>query len=98
MSDSKLLFTVNDKFKIEADNYCYHLVETYEGVDRKTRQPKQQHKTSYYPSLEQCLRAVKEAEIRECQGIDEVLNALSRSYKIAQDTARGMPKPEGRTI
>jgi len=98
VKDSKLLFTVNDKFRIEVDNYCYHLIETYEGVDRKTKQPKEQQKVSYYPSLEQCLRAVKEAEIRECQGIDEVLNALTRSYQIAQDTARAMPKPEGRTI
>jgi hypothetical protein len=95
---SKLLFTVNDRFKVKVDNYCYHLVETYEGLERKTRKTKQQEIVSFYPSLEQCLRAVKEAEIKECQGIDEVLNALTRSYKIAQETAEGMPKPEGRTL
>ena len=95
---AKLLFTVNDRFQILADNYCYHLVETYKGINKKTKEAKEQKRTSYYPSLEQCLRAVKDVEVKECTGVDEILEALQRSYTVSQEVAKGMPKPEGKSI
>lgn len=95
---ANLLFTVNDRFQILADTYCYHLVETYEGINRKTKEPKQQQRTSYYPSLEQCLRAVKDAEVKQCSGVQEILEALQRSYTISETAASLLPKPEGKTI
>lgn len=95
---AKLLFTVNNRFQILSDSYCYHLVESYKGINKKTREPKEQQRTRYYPSLEQCLIAVKDAEVKECTGVQEILDALQRCYTVSQEVAKEMPKPEGKTI
>lgn len=77
---------VNDNFRIASDKYQYILIESYEGQD-KDGNSKIHENQSYYPSLELCLRAVRDSEVKQCETIDHIFEALTRSYALDRQSA-----------
>lgn len=82
-----LKIKVTDTFTIRADRYNYILLESYETTSRKTGKPMTRERESYYPSIEQCIKAVRQHEIKLCPGIDEVLECLQRSYTLDKEVS-----------
>ena len=82
----KLRLVINDSFRIEADKYQYILIESYMGKD-KDGNPKMMEHKSYYPTLEQCIRAVRNMDIKRSSTIDEIFDALMRSYALDKQSA-----------
>lgn len=77
---------VNDNYRIESDRYNFILIEIYEGQD-KDGNPKTQEREQYFPTIEQCLRRVRQNEIKACFDIDEVLAVLKKSYELDRISA-----------
>jgi len=80
-----LKIKVSDNFTIRADRYNYILVETYESLSRETGKLEIRERESYYPSIEQCVRAVRQHQVKLCEGIDELMEALQRSYTLDKE-------------
>ena len=75
------MLIINDKFKIDSDKYQFILIETYEGKDRDGY-PKQHERMTYYPCLEQCLKAIRDEECKEAGTVAELLEALHKAYEL----------------
>ena len=95
MKKEKLNIKINDSFRIEADRYNYILIESYLGKPGKDKhgnptEPKIQTHESYFPSLEQCIRAVRDMDIKRSDTIDQIFDALQRSYALDKVSAESI--------
>ena len=83
----KSYIKVNDNYRIESDYYNFILIEKYMGKDAETGEPKEHERKQFFPNIEQCLRRVRENEIKACFDIDEVVAVLQKSYELDKISA-----------
>tara|TARA_R110000765_G_scaffold415652_1_gene516904 strand:- start:37 stop:306 length:270 start_codon:yes stop_codon:yes gene_type:complete len=66
----------NDDFSFERDQYCWHLIESFDGKD-KDGNDKRQHRTTYHASIVQICGVIIDRSCGKCQSLEEVLSLLA---------------------
>lgn len=83
------MIKVNTRFSIDADKFCFHVVEYGEGKTREGA-PKITERRTYHPNLEQCLNHIRQQECKDCADVDELLAVLKKSYVLDRNAVFGL--------
>jgi len=67
---------INNKFSVESDSNQWKLIESYEGIDNKTKLTKIFNKTTYHGRLEQALNSALDKNCKEQQNICDILKSI----------------------
>ena len=67
---------INNKFSVESDSNQWKLIESYEGIDNKTKLPKIFNKTTYHGRLDQALNSALDKNFKEQQSICDILKSI----------------------
>ena len=74
------MLKINDRFTIDKDTHNIILIETYMGINKKTKEPKQMTRESYYMTMEQVCNVIidRSAEGNTVEVIADAINAAKR--------------------
>lgn len=75
------MIKINEQFSLNSDMHCWHLHESYEGVD-KNGNIKMHKRITYHPNLKQVTNAIIEKSVKRCESIEEIKELLKNPVAI----------------
>lgn len=65
------MFQLNERFKVDRDQYCWHLLEVKKGTSKKG-EPIETHYVTYYAKLAQLLEEAWDRSLGDVRTIEEL--------------------------
>jgi len=65
------MFKLTDKFNVDRDQYCWHLIEVKEGTSKKG-EPIETHYVTYHANLAQLLEAAWDRSLGDVRSLEKL--------------------------
>ena len=74
------MLKINDRFSIDKDKHNKILIETYMGINKKTKEHKQMTRETYYMTMEQVCNVIidRSAEGNTVEVVADAINTAKR--------------------
>jgi hypothetical protein len=87
------MIKINERFSMRRDNLQWIVTETYDGFDRKTKEPKKQTHDTFHANLKQVCDFVLDKMAGDCKDMQELKELFEiGAFKLSADVESRLPE------